>query len=470
VIDSQGEIILGNASASEILGHPAEAILGRGWADLFLGTEGNDSFNQVIVDVIWEEERNLHRTVPYVHPNGDVLQLAITSSFVHGGQEALGIVVLLNDVSEIFRLHLQEKAILEERNRLQRERTEGLNNLAMAVAHQLRNPTTAIGGFASMLLKKVDPEEMSFRYLQQILGATKRLEDLVYSVGEYASFSVVSPSKMPVCRIREQLQQRVDQKATELSRHASLNIRTAVFDVKVDPKFFVEALYELLDNAVEAMPSSEGVIEVCMSQDEEVLLITIQDNGLGISEENLPYVFDPFFTTKAVGVGMGLCRAKRIIAEHNGSLRIDSVAGIGTKVLIRVPRAVSYSLAMKGERIMEIVEQIRGEATVLTLKGRLDSTSAMDLKNKVKSCAKNGQVRLVIDLANVDFVDSSGLGSLVACLRSVNKLGGDIRLAALQDRVRAVFELIRLHHIFEIFADFDTAIRSFESAGKDAAR
>jgi anti-anti-sigma factor len=470
VIDSQGEIILGNASASEILGYPAEAILGRGWADLFLGTEENDLFNQVIVDVIWEEKQNLQRTVPYVHPNGDVLQLAITSSFVHGGQEALGIVVLLNDVSEIFRLHLQEKAILEERNRLQRERTEGLNNLAMAVAHQLRNPTTAIGGFAAMLLKKVDPEAMSFRYLQQILCATKRLEDLVYSVGEYASFSGVSPSKMPVCRICEQLQKRVGQKAAELTRHASLNISTAVFDVEVDPNFFVEALYELLDNAVEAMPSSEGVIDVSMFQDEEVLVITIQDNGLGISEENLPYVFDPFFTTKAVGVGMGLCRAKRIIAGHNGSLRIDSVAGIGTKVLIRVPQAVSYSQTMKGERIMEIVEQIRGEATVLTLKGRLDSTSATDLKNKVKSCAKNGQVRLVIDLANVDFVDSSGLGSLVACLRSVNKLGGDIRIAALQDRVRAVFELIRLHHIFEIFAALDTAINSFESAGKDAAK
>jgi anti-anti-sigma factor len=469
VINSEGEIILANGSASEILGYLAEAIPGKGWADLFLGTEGNDLFNQVMVDVIWEEKRDLHRTVPYARPHGDVLQLAITSSFIRDGEEALGIVVLLNDVTEVFRLHLQEKTILEERNRLQRERTEGLNNLAMAVAHQLRNPTTAIGGFASILLKKAEAGAMSVPYLENILSATKRLEDLVLSVQEYASFSAVSPRKMPVSRICKQLQQHVWQKAAELSRHASLTINSVDFDVEVDPRAFVEALYALLDNAVEAIPLNGGSIEVSMSQDEEVLLVTIQDNGSGISEENLSYVFDPFFTTKAVGVGMGLCKAKRIIAEHHGNLWIDSAAGSGTKVLIRVPRAVTYSLAMEGEPIMEIVEHITGEATVLTLKGRLDSTSATDLKNKVKSCAKNGRIRLVIDMAEVDFVDSSGLGSLVACLRSVNKLGGDIRIAALQERVRAVFELIRLHHIFEIFAAVETASNSFESARKDAA-
>ena len=62
----------------------------------------------------------------------------------------------------------------------------------------------------------------------------------------------------------------------------------------------------------------------------------IQDSGTGISEEDRPYIFDPFFTTKAVGVGMGLCRVKRIISEHKGQLTVDSVLGKGTKVTIRL--------------------------------------------------------------------------------------------------------------------------------------
>jgi len=118
---------------------------------------------------------------------------------------------------------------------------------------------------------------------------------------------------------------------------------------------------------------------------------------------------------------------------------------------------------------MEITEQLIGEVTVLKLNGRLDSISAPELKDRVKACARTGLIRLVIDMAGIDFVDSSGLGSLVACLRSVNKLEGDMRIAALQDRVRAVFELIRLHHIFEIFDSADAAANSYLSAERNAS-
>jgi anti-anti-sigma factor len=468
VIDPQGAIILANSAASTILGYPGEVIAGKGWADLFMGAGENDPFNQVIVDVIWEERLNLHRTVPYVRPNAEVRQLSITTSFIRGDQELVGIVVLLNDVTEIYALHLQEKTILEEKNNLQRERTESLNKLAMAVAHQLRNPTTAIGGFAAIMLKKADPDTMSAMYLQKIVSSTKRLEDVVRSVHDYASLPPVSFRKIALARFFEPLRQRVGQKAAELCRNVSLTISGEAFDVEVDPKLFGEALAEILDNAVEALTSGHGDLEVSVAQEENSLLIAIQDNGAGISDQDLPFIFDPFFTTKAVGVGMGLCRARHIIAEHNGSLWIESIAGIGTKALVRIPRTLSSPTVMKGDQIMEIVDQVIGKATVLKLKGRLDSASAVSLKDKVKDCAKNGQVRLVVDMAEVDFVDSSGLGSLVACLRSVNKLGGEMRIAALQDRVRVVFELIRLHHIFEVFDSVGIATDSLQSLGKDA--
>lgn len=116
---------------------------------------------------------------------------------------------------------------------------------------------------------------------------------------------------------------------------------------------------------------------------------------------------------------------------------------------------------------MEITEQSLGGVMVLKLSGRLDSVSAPDLKDKVKACARNGLLHLVIDMGDIDFVDSSGLGSLVACLRSLNKMAGDMRIAALQDRVRAVFELIRLHHIFEIFDSVAAAVNSFQSARRN---
>ena len=469
VINPEGELILANPAAARILGHPGETMLGKGWADLFLDFEENALFNQVILDVIWEEKLNLQRTVPYLRPNQEMLQLAVTTSFIRGDQQLIGIVVLINDVSEIHRMHLQEMAILEEKNRLQRERTESLHKLAMGIAHQLRNPTTAIGGFAAILLRKMGPDTTACKYLENILSSTKRLEAVVRSVNDYTSLPALSLSRVSVGKLCEQLQQDVARKAEELSRQVSLTIDAENTGVEVDSRLFTQALNEIVDNAVEAMPQVGGNIEVHVSQNAGALFIEIQDNGGGIAEADLPYLFDPFFTTKAVGVGMGLCRAQRIIADHNGSLRIESIPGRGTKVQIRTPLVAAFSVTSKGVQIMEITEQIIGEVTVLKLNGRLDSISAPELKDRVKACARTGLIRLVIDMAGIDFVDSSGLGSLVACLRSVNKLEGDMRIAALQDRVRAVFELIRLHHIFEIFDSADAAANSYRSAERNAS-
>lgn len=110
---------------------------------------------------------------------------------------------------------------------------------------------------------------------------------------------------------------------------------------------------------------------------------------------------------------------------------------------------------------MEILEERIDSIDVLKLEGRLDASSGKDIKEKVSALAKEKRVNLVIDIGAVDFIDSSGLGSLVASLRSVNKLGGDIKIASLQNPVRAIFELTRLHRIFEIFDDSTAAAKSF---------
>ena len=111
--------------------------------------------------------------------------------------------------------------------------------------------------------------------------------------------------------------------------------------------------------------------------------------------------------------------------------------------------------------MMEILEERIDSIDVLKLEGRLDASSGKDIKEKVSALAKEKRVNLVIDIGAIDFIDRSGLGSLVASLRSVNKLGGDIKIASLQNPVRAIFELTRLHRIFEIFDDSTAAAKSF---------
>lgn len=110
---------------------------------------------------------------------------------------------------------------------------------------------------------------------------------------------------------------------------------------------------------------------------------------------------------------------------------------------------------------MEIQEEISDGIVIVKLKGRLDASATKDIKEKVRLLAKDKQLNLVIDMGGIDFIDSSGLGVLVASLRTVNKIGGDIKIASLQDQVRSIFELTRLHRLFEIFDDSGTAAKSF---------
>ena len=110
---------------------------------------------------------------------------------------------------------------------------------------------------------------------------------------------------------------------------------------------------------------------------------------------------------------------------------------------------------------MKISQQQIEDVDVLVLKGRLDAASAKELKGQVNSLEQENRVKLIIDMAGVDFIDSSGLGSLVSSLRKVNEKQGDIRVVALQKQVRSVFELTRLHCIFGIFDDVEAAVRSF---------
>ena len=337
VINPQGEIVTTNPAASEILGYPLDVLKGKSWGELFIHEERNVEFNQMILDVIWDKTVNLHRDVSYSRPTGEILKLSVTTSFLTQTGETVGIVVLLDDMTEIHDIREREKATLKEKHRIQSERAESLKNFALAVAHQIRNPITSIGGFAMRTRKKIDNENPSAVYLDNILSETKRLEDIVRAVKEYADLSTVVPEWVRISRVLEDARAGLDQRADQLSRNVIWNIQTQPVDVFIDPGFFLEALNEILLNALESFRGDQGSIDIVVHQDSKGLYITISDNGEGITEREKPYIFDPFFSTKAVGVGMGLCKAQRIIAEHNGDIAVDSRAHDGTTVTIRLP-------------------------------------------------------------------------------------------------------------------------------------
>ena len=110
---------------------------------------------------------------------------------------------------------------------------------------------------------------------------------------------------------------------------------------------------------------------------------------------------------------------------------------------------------------MELQHEKRGGVLVIKiLGGRLDAYCAQDFKKQVVDMLEENP-KVVVSLEDVSFVDSSGLGALLSCLREANKRGGDMKIAGTQPPVRAMFELTRMHRVFEIFNTADEAVASY---------
>ena len=112
---------------------------------------------------------------------------------------------------------------------------------------------------------------------------------------------------------------------------------------------------------------------------------------------------------------------------------------------------------------MQTRDEKIGDVIKVSVAGKLEAATVGEFKDKIKSLSENSGLKFVIDLKEVEFVDSSGLGGLVASFRAVGAKGGDMKIAGLTPEVRQVFELTRLHRVFEVFEDSEAAVKSFSA-------
>jgi anti-sigma B factor antagonist len=111
---------------------------------------------------------------------------------------------------------------------------------------------------------------------------------------------------------------------------------------------------------------------------------------------------------------------------------------------------------------MNLLIEQKGTVVLLTVQEeRLDAHNSGDLKAQMLKLFEEGSNDLVIDLQTVRFIDSSGLGALVSGFKNASSRNGSLKLAGLQLQVKSMFELTRLHRVFEIFTDTDEALGSF---------
>jgi PAS domain S-box-containing protein len=334
----QGIIVYANNPAMKILGHDNEQLIGKSWGELFLRVEENSDFNQVIIDVIGEEKLNLHREVSYVSPSAQRFQLSVTTSFLREKKTVAGIIVQLDDITELSDLRRREKYMNEERQRLSLEMVDSMRKISLSVAHVILNPVASIGGFVRLMLKRVDEENPLRQYLETIDECAKRLENIVKSFKEYTDIKTVHYEAVNLRCVIEGARPKVESAADKLDK--KIQYRVDVEDhltAYIDPALITMALDEILMNSIESIEDGPGEIDVTVLNTGCGIIFEIKDTGSGIDTRNIPYAFDPFFTTKTNNNGMGLFKARKIVTEHLGTITIERREVVGTNVTIHLP-------------------------------------------------------------------------------------------------------------------------------------
>ncbi len=110
---------------------------------------------------------------------------------------------------------------------------------------------------------------------------------------------------------------------------------------------------------------------------------------------------------------------------------------------------------------MELNIEAIDDVNVIEIIGRLEAANRDALKKAVEAHLAEAQTKFLLDLGQLDFIDSSGLGCLVSCLRSADRAGGALKIVALQDYVAKLFETTRLDRVFEVFAERSQALKTF---------
>jgi signal transduction histidine kinase len=303
--------------------------------------EENYDFNQVIINAVWNKTVNDYSEVDYYHPEGGMKRLAATTSYLlESNQEEtrfIGFVAIFKDITEVHTLRQKEKKLLEDRDRISRDKMRSLNRLAMGVAHEIRNPVVIIGGFASRIMKgpHVDAETRS--YAQNILGGAKRLESLVEEVQSCVNMpdiQLITGSMKSVFReIVKEMEPGAARKGIRIVFH---NLQSQSKKSRFDPDLIKIALTNLLNNAIDF--SHDGsLVDVFLYEGEHETILGVKDYGIGISEADSEFLFDPFFSTKPQGTGMGLMITERVVHEHGGKIQFDSVPGKGALFRITIP-------------------------------------------------------------------------------------------------------------------------------------
>ena len=322
-VNADGEITLVNPAANELLEWNSEQVF---LGDLLTLLPELEPLVRPESDASSHELETVR-----AHADGEQHIRWSRSPLTDGRGGSIGYVIAFQDITHLRQMEQEVKRA---------EQLATVGRLAASIAHEIRNPLTAISG-AVQVLRDSTPLEASDARLLQIVGQeadalNKWITDfLMYARPRDGERVPINLTKV----VRDALE--MLSHGEDMARIVThLNLVDPMM-VRADPTYIEQLIWNVVMNAVQAMPDGGELFVAVRPGDSEgsCVSFSVRDTGIGIAKEVLDRVFEPFFTTKNTGTGLGLATVERLVREHGGTSHISSKVGEGTTFVITLPAA-----------------------------------------------------------------------------------------------------------------------------------
>ena len=242
----------------------------------------------------------------------------------------------------------REKEMMNEQV-IEAGKLASLGELAAGIAHEINNPVAIMVEEAGWIGDLLEEEEFQksenldefVRALQQIKTQGSRCKDITHKLLSFARKTDPVTHEISVNDLITEVVSLSEQRAKYASVSIKTNLDMKIPPVSVSPSELQQVLLNLINNALDAMDSEGGTLEITSRVENGQVVIDVADTGPGIPQSNLGRIFDPFYTTKPVGkgTGLGLSICYGIIKKMNGEITVNSAAGIGATFHVKIPGA-----------------------------------------------------------------------------------------------------------------------------------
>lgn len=214
-------------------------------------------------------------------------------------------------------------------------RMVAMGQAAASIAHDLKSPLMAVGGFVSQVRRKMDDQDPSAQKLDIAIAQAARMESMVKDMLAFAKPLQLIEKEVDLNGLIMEVVE-VSQAAQQSSKRIRLRLDRELPKALIDANRMQQAILNLINNALEASPEG-GSVEVTTTSQNKTIQIEIRDQGPGIPPDKQAQLFTPFVTTKQGGTGLGLSIAKKIIDAHEGELSLRASNSQGTTFVIEIP-------------------------------------------------------------------------------------------------------------------------------------